>query len=43
MEVLCSFEMLVHIRTARRSIPENGNFHNYRSENLKSYKFIKDI
>jgi hypothetical protein len=28
----------VHIRTTRRYIPEDGNIHNYRCENLKSYE-----
>jgi hypothetical protein len=31
-----SSETSVHIRTTRRYIPEDGNFYNYRSENLKS-------
>jgi hypothetical protein len=31
------------IGTTRRYIPEDGNFHNYRCENLKSYKrYITD-
>jgi hypothetical protein len=30
-------ETSVHIRTTRRYIPEDGNIHNYRCENLKSY------
>jgi hypothetical protein len=39
MEAIRSFETLVHIRTVRRYIPENVNFHNYRCEILKTYKF----
>jgi hypothetical protein len=37
MEAIGSSEMSVHIRTTRRYIPEDGNFHNYRCENLRSY------
>jgi hypothetical protein len=35
--VIRSSEISVHIRTARRYIPEEDNFHNYSCENLKSY------
>jgi hypothetical protein len=35
-EVTHSFETSVHIQTTRRCIPEDGNIHKYRSENLKS-------
>jgi hypothetical protein len=37
MEALRSSEMSVHIRTTRSYISEDGNIHNYRSENLKPY------
>jgi hypothetical protein len=33
-------ETSVHIRTTRRYIPEDGNIHCYRCENLKSYKRV---
>jgi hypothetical protein len=36
MEVKCSSETSVHIRTARLYIPEDVNIPNYRYENLKS-------
>jgi hypothetical protein len=37
MEVIIFSEISVHIRTTRRYIPEDGNIHNHRCENLKSY------
>jgi hypothetical protein len=37
MEVIHSSETSVHIRTIRRYILEEGNLHNYRCQNLKSY------
>jgi hypothetical protein len=37
MEVIRSSETSVHIQTTQRHIPEDGNIHNYRCENLKSY------
>jgi hypothetical protein len=36
VEAISSAETWVHIRTTRHYIPENGNIHNYRCENLKS-------
>jgi hypothetical protein len=36
VEVMYSSETLVQRRTTRRFIPEVGNIHNYRCENLKS-------
>jgi hypothetical protein len=33
--------LLVHIRTTWRYIPDDGNIHNYRCENLRSYKGIR--
>jgi hypothetical protein len=30
-------ETSVHIRTTRRYVPEDGNIHNHRYENLKFY------
>jgi hypothetical protein len=41
IEVICFPETLVHIRTTRRYIPENGHIFIYRRESLKS--FIKII
>jgi hypothetical protein len=38
MEVMPSSETSVQIRTTRRYISEDGNFHIYSCENLKSYK-----
>jgi hypothetical protein len=38
MEVVRFSETLVHIRTTRHYIPEDGNIHNYHSEILKSFK-----
>jgi hypothetical protein len=38
MEAIRSSETSVHKPTARRYITEDGNIHNYRCENLKSYK-----
>jgi hypothetical protein len=38
MEGPHSSETSVNIWTTRRYIPEDGNIHNYSSENLKSYK-----
>jgi hypothetical protein len=35
-EAIHSSETLVHIRTARHYISEDGNIHNYRCENLKT-------
>jgi hypothetical protein len=43
MEVICSSETSVHVRTTRRYIPEDGDFHNYRCENLKSYIFFTSL
>jgi hypothetical protein len=37
MEVIHSSETLVHIQTTHRCIPEDGDSHNYRCENLNSY------
>jgi hypothetical protein len=37
MEVILSSETLVHIRTTQSCISEDGNFHNYRFEDFKSY------
>jgi hypothetical protein len=42
MEVICSSGTSVNIRTTRRYIPENGNFQNYRWENLKSYTLYNE-
>jgi hypothetical protein len=38
MEAIFSSEMSAHIRTTQRYISEDGNIHNYRCENFKSYK-----
>jgi hypothetical protein len=38
MEVICFSETSVHIRTIWCYIPEDGNSHSYRCENLKYYK-----
>jgi hypothetical protein len=40
MVVIISSEILVGIRTRRRYIPEDGNSHNYHSEDLKSYHIL---
>jgi hypothetical protein len=41
MEAIFSSETSVEIqRTTRRHIPEDDTLHNYRCENLKSYKTI---
>jgi hypothetical protein len=40
MEAISSSETSVHTRSTRRHIPEDGNLHNHRRENLKSYIFI---
>jgi hypothetical protein len=37
MEVIRTSETFVHIQTTRPYIPEDGNIHNCRCENLKSY------
>jgi hypothetical protein len=37
LEVIASYETSVHIRTTRRYIPEGGNFHSCRCENIKFY------
>jgi hypothetical protein len=37
--VIHSSETLVHIRTTRRYILEDGAFHNFSCEDLKSYIF----
>jgi hypothetical protein len=42
MEVIHYSETSVHRRTTRSYIPEDGNIHNYRYENLKSYNVILD-
>jgi hypothetical protein len=36
MEVICSSETSLHTQTTRRYIPEDGNVHNYRCENLNT-------
>jgi hypothetical protein len=41
MEAVRFSETSVHMRTTRRYIPEDGNFHNHRFENLKLY--IDDV
>jgi hypothetical protein len=38
MEVIRSSETSVHVRTTLRYMPEDGNFYNYRYENLISFK-----
>jgi hypothetical protein len=40
METISSSEMLVHTRSTRRHIPEDGILHSHRCKNLKSYKDI---
>jgi hypothetical protein len=40
MEVPCSCETSVLVRTTRRNIPEGGILHSHRSGNLKSHKGI---
>jgi hypothetical protein len=41
MEAICSSEMSVDTQwTTQRYIPEYGNFHNHRCENLKSYEQV---
>jgi hypothetical protein len=42
MEVICFSETSVHIQATRRYVPEDGSFHDYRCENLKSYKMNFD-
>jgi hypothetical protein len=37
IEVIRSSEISVRIETTRCYIPEDGNFYNYRCENLRSY------
>jgi hypothetical protein len=39
-KAICSSEMSVLTKTTRLYIPEDGNLHNYRRENLKSYKLL---
>jgi hypothetical protein len=39
MEAMRCSETPVHTRATPRNIPEDGIFHSYRRENLKSYKF----
>jgi hypothetical protein len=41
MEVIRSSETSVHLRTARRYIPEGDKIHNYLCENFKFYKLKK--
>jgi hypothetical protein len=43
MEGIRFSETTAHIRTIRRYIPEDGNFHNYRCENLKFYKLCDSL
>jgi hypothetical protein len=38
--VLYPFETSVHVRTTLLSVPEDGNVHNYRCENLKSCEHL---
>jgi hypothetical protein len=38
-----SSETSVHIRTTRCYIPEDGNIHNYRCENLGSYTAVSKL
>jgi hypothetical protein len=40
IEMVRSYKTSVHIWTTRRYIPEDGNIHDYRCENLKSYIII---
>jgi hypothetical protein len=40
MEVICFSETSVHIRSARRYVPEDGSICNYRCENHKSALII---
>jgi hypothetical protein len=37
IEVICSSETSVHILTTQRYIPKDGNFCNFRCENIRSY------
>jgi hypothetical protein len=38
MEAICSSKILIHIQITWQYSQEDGNIHNYRFENLKSYK-----
>jgi hypothetical protein len=40
MEAICSETLVDTQRTTRRYIPKGDTFHNYRCENLKSYKVL---
>jgi hypothetical protein len=40
MEAIRFPETSVHTTTTRRHIPEDGNLHSHRRENLKSYNWI---
>jgi hypothetical protein len=42
-DALRSFETTVLTRAARRNIPEDGNLHSHRRQNLKSYVFTQLI
>jgi hypothetical protein len=42
IETLRSSEMSVRTKAARRHIPEHGNLHSHRRENLKSYIALTD-
>jgi hypothetical protein len=41
MEVIRYSERSLHIRTTWRYIPDDGNIHSYRHENLRSYKNLE--
>jgi hypothetical protein len=43
MEAILSFETLVHIKSTRRHIPEDGILHSHRRENLKSYNILNNF